>query len=230
MSTTWCITSGRSSVFKFKTVLFDLDGTLIDTAPDMAAALTMLCEEESQPVLPFEQVRPVVSNGSAALIELAFGEVKDDSRLQHLKQRYLEIYEENICIDSTLFLGSDMVLDHIESNGLNWGVVTNKPGWLTLPLMDKLQLAQRAATIVSGDTTENSKPHPGPMHHACDEARTDSNECIYIGDARRDIEAGNNAGMTTLVANYGYIGVGEEVATWGADAIVNVPEDILLYL
>lgn len=213
-----------------KTVLFDLDGTLVDTAPDMAAALDILCVEENQPAIPYEQVRPVVSNGSAALIKLAFGEVNDEIRLQHLKQRYLDIYQQNICIDSSPFKGIETVLDHIERNGLNWGVVTNKPGWLTLPLMDSLQLVQRAATIVSGDTTENSKPHPDPMHHACDEASSKSDECIYVGDARRDIEAGINAGMKTLVANYGYIETNEDVNTWGADAIINTPEEILLHL
>lgn len=213
-----------------KTVLFDLDGTLIDTAPDMVAALDTLCREENQPVLPFEQVRPVVSNGSAALVKLAFGEVQDEVRLQQLKQRYLQIYEQNICIDSTPFKGIEKVLDYIEQAGLNWGVVTNKPGWLTMPLMKSLQLTQRASTIVSGDTTENSKPHPDPMHHACEEANSESEECMYVGDARRDIEAGKNAGMKTLVAKYGYIGIDEDVNSWGADAIIKNPEEILLHL
>lgn len=213
-----------------KTVLFDLDGTLVDTAPDMAAALDILCREENQPALPYEEVRPVVSNGSAALIRLAFGDIEDESRLAYLKQRYLDIYQRNLCIASAPFNGIGDVLNHIERNGLNWGVVTNKPGWLTLPLMDSLQLVQRAATIVSGDTTNNSKPHPDPMHHACDEAKSESGECLYVGDARRDIEAGRNAGMKTLVANYGYIDVDEDVSTWGADAIINKPEEILLHL
>ena len=213
-----------------KTVLFDLDGTLVDTAPDMAAALDILCQEEDQPVLPYEQVRPAVSNGSNALIKLAFSNIDDPQRLDHLKRRYLDIYQRNLCIDSIPFKGIDEVLDHIERNGLNWGVVTNKPGWLTLPLMDSLQLVKRAATIVSGDTTANSKPHPDPMHHACGEADSDSEECLYVGDARRDIEAGRNAGMKTLVANYGYIATGEDVSTWGADAIIDTPEDILLHL
>lgn len=215
---------------RIKTVLFDLDGTLVDTAPDMAAALDVLCVEEGQAIIPYQQVRPVVSNGSLALIRLAFGDAIEEERLKHLKQRYLEIYEDNICRDSIPFKGIERVLDHIESSGLNWGVVTNKPGWLTLPLMESLQLRSRAATIVSGDTTANSKPHPDPMHHACDEARSKVDECMYIGDARRDIEAGRNAGMRTLVANYGYIETSEDVNTWGADAIIDTPEEILLYL
>ena len=215
---------------RIRTVLFDLDGTLVDTAPDMAAALDVLCEEECQTIIPYEQVRPVVSNGSLALIRLAFGDVIDEKRLQHLKQRYLDIYEDNICRDSLAFKGIERVLEHIEAQGLNWGVVTNKPGWLTLPLMNSLGLKPRAATIVSGDTTANSKPHPDPMHHACDEANSSADECMYVGDARRDIEAGNNAGMKTLVANYGYIDTGEDVSTWGADAIIDTPEEILLYI
>jgi phosphoglycolate phosphatase len=217
-------------VSRIKTVLFDLDGTLVDTAPDMAAALDVLCREEGHAIIPYEQVRPVVSNGSLALIRLAFGDVLEKKRLEHLKQRYLEIYEDNICRDSMPFKGIETVLEHIESNGLNWGVVTNKPGWLTQPLMQSLHLESRAATIVSGDTTANSKPHPDPMHHACNEARSTVDECMYVGDARRDIEAGRNAGMKTLVASYGYIETEEDVNTWGADAIINTPEDILLHL
>jgi N-acetyl-D-muramate 6-phosphate phosphatase len=213
-----------------KTVLFDLDGTLIDTAPDMATALDQLCREQQRQPLPFEQVRPVVSNGSVALVTLVFGENLDDARLAQLKQRYLDIYEGALCIYSKPFDGILNVLDEIDRRGMNWGVVTNKPGWLTLPLMEKLGLATRAATLVSGDTTVNRKPHPDPMHHACDEAGSKAHECLYIGDARRDIEAGRNAGMKTLVAAYGYIGYWENINDWGADAHIGHPEDILLYL
>ena len=213
-----------------KTVLFDLDGTLVDTAPDMAAALDRLCVEQQLQPLPFERVRPVVSNGSIALVTLAFGEGLDEQRLASLKQRYLEIYEDALCILSKPFDGIVGVLDEIDRRGMNWGVVTNKPGWLTLPLMEKLGLAARAATIVSGDTTVNRKPHPDPMHHACDEAGSEPHQCLYIGDAHRDIEAGRNAGMKTLIATYGYIGEWENIDDWGADAHIAHPEDILQYL
>jgi 2-phosphoglycolate phosphatase len=213
-----------------KTVLFDLDGTLIDTAPDMAAALDQLCREQQRQPLPFERVRPVVSNGSVALVTLAFGEDIDEQQLAGLKQRYLEIYEDALCILSKPFDGIVRVLDEIDRRGMNWGVVTNKPGWLTQPLMEQLGLAARAATLVSGDTTLYRKPHPDPMHHACNEAGSKAYECLYIGDARRDIEAGRNAGMRTLAAAYGYIGDREDINDWGADAKIAQPEDILQYL
>jgi len=213
-----------------KTVLFDLDGTLVDTAPDMAAALDQLCREEDQLLLPFDKVRPVVSDGSVALVKLAFGNELDEARLDHLKKRYLEIYAQKIAVHSKLFDGTQSVLDHIEQQGMNWGVVTNKPGWLTLPLLEALGLAQHAACIVSGDTTQNRKPHPEPMYHACKLAGSNADECMYIGDAHRDIEAGNNAGMKTLIALYGYIGEHEDIRTWKADHTINRPEEILQYL
>ncbi|MDH5711150.1 MAG: HAD-IA family hydrolase [Gammaproteobacteria bacterium] len=213
-----------------KTVLFDLDGTLIDTAPDMAAALDDLCREEDQLLLPFYKVRPVVSDGSVALVKLAFGNNLEDDRLEYLKTRYLEIYEQSIARHSKLFEGTQSVLDHIEQHGLNWGVVTNKPGWLTEPLMQALGLAEHAACIVSGDTTENRKPHPEPMFHACELAGSRAEECLYVGDARRDIEAGNNAGMKTLIALYGYIGDHENTRDWKADHCITKPEEILEHL
>ena len=215
---------------KIKTVLFDLDGTLIDTAPDMVAALDKLCTEEQQNVLPFEAVRPVVSNGSVALVKLAFGEKLDESRLEYLKKRYLEIYEQDIAVDSKLFDGTQTVLDYLTEHKMNWGVVTNKPGWLTLPLMKALGLDHQATCIVSGDSTENRKPHPEPMHHACELAGSKSEECVYVGDAKRDIEAGNTAGMKTLIASYGYIGEHEDTNSWGADALINRPEEILKHV
>lgn len=213
-----------------KTVLFDLDGTLVDTAPDMAAALDQLCREQEQTLLPFERVRTVVSNGSVALVELAFGNELEKEHLIYLKQRYLDIYAGKIAVHSKLFDGTRSVLDHLSREGMNWGVVTNKPAWLTEPLMEALGLKQLAACIVSGDTTAYSKPHPAPMFHACKLAGSTAAECIYVGDARRDIEAGNNAGMQTLIALYGYIGEDEDPRDWKAGHTINKPEEILQYL
>ncbi len=211
---------------KINTVLFDLDGTLIDTAPDMANALNILLAEEGCATLNFAAIRPCVSNGSAALVQLGFPDLKDAAVIERLKKRYLEIYENQLCVDSVLFPGMAQLLEHIESQQLNWGVVTNKPGWLTDPLMQQIGLAKRAACIISGDTTKNRKPHPEPMYLACKQSRSQPQNCIYIGDALRDIQAGNNAGMRTVVANYGYIDTSENIGEWGADFVIETPFEI----
>lgn len=213
-----------------KTILFDLDGTLIDTAPDMANALNILLKEEGCNSLSYESIRPVVSNGSVALVELGFPELQCGDTKERLKQRYLDIYEEKLCVDSVLFPGMEILLERIENQNMNWGVVTNKPGWLTEPLMLQIGLIERASCIISGDTTNNRKPHPEPMYLACKEARSKPEHCIYIGDAQRDIQAGKNAGMKTVIANYGYIGDWENTRDWGADYEINTPEEVLKLL
>ena len=212
---------------KIKTVLFDLDGTLIDTAPDMANALNVLLDEEGCERLSFTAIRPSVSNGSAALVELGFPEIADTTIIDRLKKRYLEIYENRLCVDSVLFPGMQQLINHIESQQMNWGVVTNKPGWLTESLMQQIGLAERAACIVCGDTTKNRKPHPEPMYLACKQANALPENCIYVGDALRDIQAGANAGMRTVVANYGYISEADNTADWGADFSVSEANEII---
>lgn len=220
------------------TVLFDLDGTLIDTAPDMADALITLCQEEKQQAsaplpcqqLDFARIRPHVSNGSLALVKLAFGESLKTAQLDRLKQRYLDIYAANLANHSKLFDGMTDLLAALETRHIKWGVVTNKPGWLTRPLMRALDLDQRAACIVSSDCTANRKPHPEPMFHACKLANTRPEHCLYVGDASRDIEAGRNAGMTTVAALYGYIGDREDVASWQANKHIHTPMEILTLL
>jgi len=212
---------------RINTVLFDLDGTLIDTAPDMAAALDILCDEEQQSRMPYSDVRPIVSNGSVALIKLAFGDDIEEGRLEHLKKRYLEIYQEHLAVHSQLFEEMDALLQQLDDNNIKWGVVTNKPGWLTEPLMEQLGLHQRAACIVSSDSTENRKPHPEPMYYACRLTDAQPEECVYVGDARRDIEAGQNAGMKTIIAEYGYIAESENTEDWQADHSIQSPSQIL---
>lgn len=211
---------------RINTVLFDLDGTLIDTAPDMAAALDILCDEEENVRRPYSEVRPIVSNGSVALVNLAFGEDLDEQKLERLKKRYLEIYQDHLAIHSRLFDEMDNLLKRLENNGIKWGVVTNKPGWLTEPLMEALDLHKRAACIVSSDTTNNRKPHPEPMYYACSLTDARPEECVYIGDARRDIEAGHNAGMKTIIAEYGYIPDSENTQDWQADHSIQNPSQI----
>jgi len=213
-----------------RTILFDLDGTLLDTAPDLAFALNTLLNEQGMPSLAFEKIRPVVSHGGRALIDLGFGIQPEDERYESLRQRLLEIYKDNIARDTRLFPGMEAVLEHIESSQMRWGIVTNKPSWLTDPLLIALGLFERSVCVVSGDTTQYSKPHPEPMLHACRLSNSSIDECLYVGDAERDIEAGKKAGMRTLAALYGYIQEEDDIYQWGADAVIDKPEDILTWL
>ncbi|GAB6042202.1 HAD family hydrolase [Endothiovibrio diazotrophicus] len=213
-----------------RTVLFDLDGTLADTAPDLVVALNTLRTEEGEPPLPFEAIRPHVSHGSQALLRFGFGLDDNDPRFPPLQQRLLDYYRAHVCDHTTLFPGMGELLEEIERRGLNWGVVTNKPARFTDPLMEALGLAGRAACIVSGDTTGRAKPHPEPMLHACRLAGSEAAQCLYLGDARRDIEAGENAGMTTLVALFGYLGEEDHPEQWNADGMIHTPLDTLAWL
>jgi len=211
-------------------VFFDLDGTLADTAPDLAAALNQILQEQNKPALPLESIRPAVSLGGNAMIKLAFSMEEDDPEFDELRQRFLEIYHQRLHQDTHVFPGIGKALDYIESNNMIWGVVTNKPEWLTHPVMEQLNLTQRTACIVSGDTTEFRKPHPGPMLYACELAKCVPETSLYVGDALRDIEAGRAAGMKTLIADYGYIAKDENPETWNADGSISEPEEIIDWL
>ena len=213
-----------------RTVLFDLDGTLADTAPDLAYALNCVLEEQGCAPLPFETIRPVVSHGGIALIKLGFVIDETASDFQPLRQRLLDVYRANIARETRLFDGMSPLLDTLEQHGLNWGVVTNKPSWLTEPLLQELGLLERAVTVVSGDTLPQRKPHPAPMLLACEQAGSDAAHCLYVGDAERDIEAGRNAGMRTLVALFGYLGETDCPELWQADGMVESALEILDWL
>lgn len=213
-----------------RTVLFDLDGTLADTAPDLAYALNAVLQENGYQPLPFDSIRPVVSHGGTALIRLGFNIEPDHTDFNRLRDRLLEIYRGNLARHTRLFPGMDAVLDEIEHRGMRWGVVTNKPAWLTEPLLEALELSQRAACIVSGDSTAKRKPDPEPMFYACHLAGSHAAECVYIGDAERDIEAGRRAGMRTLVAMFGYVGTEDRPEQWGADHLISEPLEILAWL
>ncbi|MBT8137918.1 MAG: phosphoglycolate phosphatase [Gammaproteobacteria bacterium] len=211
-------------------VLFDLDGTLLDTAPDMAAALNRLLLEQDRAELPFERLRPVVSHGSLGLLRAGFGADLDPEQLPGLTQRFLEIYAGALAVNTTPFEGAAEVLDALENAGTPWGIVTNKPGWLTQPVLEALELQQRAGCVVSGDTLEQRKPHPAPLHHAAKLLGQDPRNCIYVGDAERDIQAGRAAGMVTLVASYGYIESHETPETWNADGSLSRLQDLKEWL
>ena len=207
-------------------IFFDLDGTLVDTAPDLAFALNQLLQEQGHAPLAYDLIRPMASHGSAGLLGLGFGVHPNMPEYQRLQQRFLRLYQDNISRHSQLFDGMQDTLKGIENAGLKWGVITNKPAFLTQPLMADLQLTARAVCIVSGDTVAKAKPDPLPMLHACDLAHVDPQRCLYIGDAERDIMAGRNAGMRTVVAAYGYLADEDQPTSWQADAIINHPSEL----
>lgn len=213
-----------------KTVLFDLDGTLVDTAPDLTDALNFTLSKNGFDKLPLQKIRPHVSNGSIALIEFGFAINSEHQKFDLYRKELLDFYTKNIANKSVLFSGINKVLDTIEARGLNWGIVTNKPSNFTEPLLKQLDLYDRAACVVSSDTLEFRKPHPAPMLHACNEAGSTPDECIFIGDALRDIQAGKNANMKTLIAMFGYIGENDKPETWGADGYIHCASDIIEWL
>lgn len=211
-------------------VLFDLDGTLLDTAPDMVAALHRLCRERGWPEPALATVRPAVSHGSPGMLKAALGLEADDVRYAECDRRFLELYHEAIAIKTALFPGMAEVLAYLEEQHIYWGVVTNKPGWLTEPLLKAQGLWARAACVVSGDTLSQRKPDPEPLWHACAQIGATPARSLYVGDAERDIQAGKRAGMTTLVAGFGYLGVEDRPEAWGADGFLEQPIDLFGWL
>ena len=207
-------------------VLFDLDGTLLDTAPDMIGAINALRAEEGLPQIPFDQLRPHVSHGAARLVQVGFGCSSGD-RFQVLRGRFLDLYRGSLAGGTRLFDGLEAVLDWLESRRIPWGVVTNKPGWLTEPLLAELKLAPRAVCVISGDSLAEKKPHPLPLLHAAALLRLAPARCAYVGDAERDIQAGRAAGMRTCVAAFGYLGEDDDPSAWLPDAIAERPEHLL---
>jgi phosphoglycolate phosphatase len=202
----------------FEAVLFDLDGTLVDTAPDMVAVLQDLQRDHGIAPVAYELGRANVSNGALGLLRIAFPGVTDAAR-DSLLVEYLERYAPRVCQRSEIFAGLDELLLKLEAAARPWGVVTNKPGHLTNPLIAQLSLNDRIACVVSGDTLPTRKPDPAPLHYACEIAGIAPENTLYIGDAARDIEAGSRAGMGTIAAAYGYITADDDPEWWGANEI-----------
>lgn len=211
-------------------VLFDLDGTLLDTAADMAAALNATCERHGKAPVPTQQVRPHVSRGAMALLALRFNiDLNEDTPGEEataLRAELLENYRRDIPGETRLFAGMGALLVRLESAGMPWGIVTNKPEFLTAPLLQKMGLATRAACAISGDTLPQRKPEPQPLWHACKLLNARPAHSVYIGDDARDVEAGRAAGMQTIAAAYGYIAPGAPPHEWGADAVVAHADEI----
>ena len=210
-------------------VLFDLDGTLLDTARDMAEALNRLRLAEGLETLPLAQVRPLVSHGAPRMLRFAFDD-PEPTRYESLRTRFLDFYRAALAVHTRLFSGFEPVLDAIERSGLRWGIVTNKPGWLATPLLAEVGLTPRCGCLVAGDTLPERKPHPLPLLHAAGLLGIAARECAYVGDAERDVQAARNAGMIPLVAGFGYLAEGEDPAAWNADAVIARPEDLIGWL
>lgn len=208
-----------------RAVLFDLDGTLADTAPDLAAAMNRVRADRGLVATPYELLRPVASSGARGLIGASFGLKPDDDGYEELRVAFLDNYEAAIAVQSRLFDGIVPLLSGLQEHNLLWGIVTNKAARFTDLLVPQIGL-QRAGCVISGDTTAHSKPHPAPLLEAARRLGLAPQECWYVGDDLRDIQAGRSAGMPTVAAAWGYCGHAEP-ATWEADALVATPLELL---
>lgn len=207
-------------------VLFDLDGTLIDTAPDFIRCLNQLRQQHGLSPLPPEHIRRSVSNGAKAMIRVGFGLEPEHEGYPEKHSAFLDLYEAGVAVETTLFEGMEELLQALEVRGIPWGIVTNKPARFAVPLIQALGLAERCAALVCPDHVAERKPHPEALFLACTQITADPARAIYVGDHERDIEAGRNAGMQTVAVRYGYIEEPESVDLWQADIIVDTVSDL----
>lgn len=215
---------------ELKAVLFDLDGTLIDTAPDMVGSLNRVLAAHKQPQVDYQVAKKIVSNGGRALVELGFGKKLNTElfpNTEQLLQEFLIDYKQFVANESHLYEGIAEILDYCESNNIKWGVITNKPLHLAKDLLQGLKLLDRCAILLGGDSLPVKKPDPVPMLHSCMVLSLAPSECLYIGDHVRDIQAGNAAGMDTASALWGYIADDENVEDWNANFMLRDPSGLL---
>jgi phosphoglycolate phosphatase len=211
-------------------VLFDLDGTLADTAGDLAGALNRMRGERGLPPITLDALRPHASSGARGLLGAGMGIAAEHADYLALRDEFLAYYAEELDRTTRLFDGVDRLLAGLDSRGIRWGVVTNKVERFTRPVLKSLGIDTRAAVIVSGDTTPHPKPHPAPLLHAAAAVRTAPQRCVYVGDDLRDVQAGNAAGMATIVAAYGYLGQSGDCREWPATGWIAEPADLLAWL
>ncbi len=212
---------------RINAVLFDLDGTLVDTAPDLGAALNAMREKRGLGVISALEYRPQSSHGVQGLLRIGFDVDREHADFAGLREEFLAHYAANLTRNSPLFPGMADVLDDLDARAIKWGIVTNKPTRYTDPLLAHLGLSERAAFVVSGDTCPHPKPHPEPLFLACKIAAVEAQHCLYVGDAERDVQAANAAGMPALVALYGYLGEADRPQEWGARGFIDTPAELL---
>ena len=206
--------------------MFDLDGTFADTAPDMARALNVIRRRHGLTALPLSTVRPHVSHGARGMLEVGFGISPKHATFAGLRDAFYDEYQQNVCVESTLFEGIESLVSALEQHTIAWGIVTNKAARFALPIAQTLGFAQRAACIVCGDTTAHTKPHPAPLLHAAVLLGVEPAHIVYVGDDERDIQAAHAAGMRGVVAAYGYIGADADPRRWGAEFSIATPSEL----
>ena len=215
---------------KVRVVLFDLDGTLIDSAPDLAGSANQMRVARGLPALPFEQLRPLAGAGARGMLGAAFGVLPTAPEYADLKQEFLDRYEQRMLQETRVFNLVIGMLEALQARQVLWGIVTNKAERFALPLTRALGLHQGAVAVIGGDTTPHLKPHPAPLLEAARRAGVAAHQCIYVGDDERDIVAGRAAGMRTVAAAWGYLGHGSTISTWGADLTIDQPHALLNWL
>lgn len=208
------------------TVLFDLDGTLIDTAPDFIRCLNQLRQQHGLSALPADEIRRSVSNGARAMVRIGFGLEPDHADYLARHTDFLDLYEAGVAIETRLFEGMEILLESLEQRGIPWGVVTNKPARFATPLLQDLGLGDRCAVLICPDHVTDRKPHPEALYLACTQMGVDPARAVYVGDHERDIEAGRNAGMKTIAVRYGYIEDPDAIDLWQADIVVDTVDDL----
>lgn len=208
-------------------VFFDLDGTLADTAEDLAAPIHAMRADRGLPPMPIEELRPYASMGARGLILKGLGVARDDSRFEPLREEFLQRYEAAMLVHTRLFVGIPDVLDALDDAGIRWGVISNKVERYVRPILAGLGVLERSVCAIGGDTTAFPKPHPEPLLHAARLAEVEASQCIYVGDDRRDIEAGQAAAMRTIAAAYGFCGGESPPEQWGADHLIVQPLELL---
>ena len=212
---------------RFKGILFDLDGTLIDSAPDLAGAGNELRAARGLEPLPYARFRPLVGTGARGMVKVALDVDPTHPEFIDLRDEFFARYEARMTNETAVFAEMRPVLDALRERGVPWGIVTNKAQRFTTPLVKALGLDREAVTVVSGDTTPHAKPHPAPLLEAARQMRLAPEACMYVGDDLRDVQAGRAAGMRTVAASWGYLGVGEAIGEWGADHVIDLPDDLL---
>ncbi|MDB5816602.1 MAG: phosphoglycolate phosphatase [Rhizobacter sp.] len=215
---------------RYELVLFDLDGTLIDSAPDLGGTVNDMREQRGLAPLPLDDLRPMVGAGARGMVLLGLGVESTHESFAGLRTEFLDLYEKRLSRLTHVFPDVVPVLKTIEAANLHWGIVTNKMERLTAPVVRALGLDARAAAVVSGDTTPHSKPHPAPLLEAARRAGVEPTACVYVGDDHRDIVAGKAAGMATVAVRWGYLGQGEKIENWGADFVIDEPLELLKLL